>query len=314
MTCRFVLDRWLGRPAGAHVTPPVGEPTADLGHTRHPGRGSSDHDGGSVELAARLTEAGCIHGAMEGTGVYRESVWHILEDAESFTLVVARVQHIRSVPAAKSDRKNVACIADLLELGPIRGSFVPPAPIQELRDLTRTRKQLVREVARHTQRLQKTLEDANMKLTRVVTDILGVSGRAILTAIIAAMSRVRSRDRLRGLVDARASVWGMAVAAVSRDRMRRAFGTTFLLAVLAAGCAQAAGSGAQPVDAREAATAAYFDSIRDEPAAVAAFLERMPVGGDIHHHLGGGVRTPELIRMAMDDRLCLPRDHAAQWV
>ena len=153
-----------------------------------------------------------------------------------------------------------------------------------------------------------------MKLTRLVTDILGVSSLAILTAIIAAMSRVRSGDRLRGLVDARASVWGMAVAAVSRDRMRGAFGTTFLLAVLAAGCAQVAGSGAQPADAREAATAAYFDSIRDEPAMLAAFLERMPVGGDIHHHLGGGVRTPELIRMAMDDRLCLPRDHAAQWV
>ena len=76
-------------------------------------------------------------------------------------------------------------IADLLAHGLIRGSFVPPAPIQELRDLTRTRKQLVREIARHTQRLQKTLEDANVKLTRVVTDILGVSGRAILAALIA---------------------------------------------------------------------------------------------------------------------------------
>ena len=153
MTCRFVLDRWRGRPAGTHVTPLVGEPTADRGYTTHPGRGSSDHDGGSVELAARLTEAGCTHGAMEATGVYRKPVWHILEDAESFTLVVARVQHIWSVPAAKSDRKNVTCIADLLELGLIRGSFVPPAPIRESRDLTRTRKQLVREVARHTQRL-----------------------------------------------------------------------------------------------------------------------------------------------------------------
>ena len=68
--------------------------------------------------------------------------------------------------------------------GLIRGSFVPPPPIQELRDLTRTRKQLVGEIARHTQRLQKTLEDANVKLTRVVTDILGASGRAILAALI----------------------------------------------------------------------------------------------------------------------------------
>jgi transposase len=76
-------------------------------------------------------------------------------------------------------------IADLLALGLIRSSFVPPAPIQELRDLTRTRKQLVREMARHTQRIQKTLEDANIKLTEVVSDILGVSGRAILLALVA---------------------------------------------------------------------------------------------------------------------------------
>ena len=76
-------------------------------------------------------------------------------------------------------------IADLLAHGLIEGSFVPPAPIQALRDLTRTRKQLMREIARHTLRVQKTLEDANVKLTRVVTDILGTSGRAILSALIA---------------------------------------------------------------------------------------------------------------------------------
>ena len=140
---------------------------------------------GLLELAAWLTEAGCTHVAMEATGVYWKPVWHILEDEASFTLVLANAQHIRNVPGRKSDRNDAAWIADLLAHGLIRGSFVPPAPIQELRDLTRTRKQLVREIARHTQRLQKTLEDANVKLTRVITDILGVSGRAILTALIA---------------------------------------------------------------------------------------------------------------------------------
>ena len=140
---------------------------------------------GLLELAAWLTEAGCTHVAMEATGVYWKPVWHILEDESSLTLVLANAQHIRNVPGRKSDRNDAAWIADLLAHGLIRGSFVPPAPIQELRDLTRTRKQLVREVARHTQRLQKTLEDANVKLTRVVTDILGVSGRAILAALIA---------------------------------------------------------------------------------------------------------------------------------
>ena len=140
---------------------------------------------GLLELAAWLTEAGCTHVAMEATGVYWKPVWHVLEDEASLTLVLANAQHIRNVPGRKSDRNDAAWIADLLAHGLIRGSFVPPAPIQELRDLTRTRKQLVREVARHTQRLQKTLEDANVKLTRVVTDILGASGRAILSALIA---------------------------------------------------------------------------------------------------------------------------------
>ena len=140
---------------------------------------------GLLELAAWLTEAGCTHVAMEATGVYWKPVWHVLEDEASFTLVLANAQHIRNVPGRKSDRKDAAWIADLLAHGLIPGSFVPPAPIQELRDLTRTRKQLVREIARHTLRLQKTLEDANVKLTRVASDILGVSGRAILAALIA---------------------------------------------------------------------------------------------------------------------------------
>ena len=138
---------------------------------------------GLLELAEWLTEAGCTHVAMEATGVFWKPVWHVLE--ESFILLLANAQHIRNVPGRKSDRTDAAWIADLLAHGLIRGSFVPPAPIQALRDLTRTRKQLVAETARHTQRLQKTLEDANVKLTRVVTDIVGVSGRAILAAIIA---------------------------------------------------------------------------------------------------------------------------------
>ena len=138
---------------------------------------------GLLELVAWLTEAGCTHVAMEATGVFWKPVWHMLE--ESFVLVLANAQHVRNVPGRKSDRTDAAWIADLLAHGLIRGSFVPPAPIQALRDLTRTRKQLIAETARHTQRLQKTLEDANVKLTRVVTDIVGVSGRAILAAIIA---------------------------------------------------------------------------------------------------------------------------------
>jgi transposase len=120
---------------------------------------------------------------MEATGVYWKPVWHVLED--HVTLVLANAMHIRNIPGRKSDKNDATWISDLLALGLIRSSFVPPAPIQELRDLTRTRKQFVRERARHMQRIQKTLEDANVKLTEVISDILGTSGRAILTALVA---------------------------------------------------------------------------------------------------------------------------------
>jgi len=102
----------------------------------------------------------------------------------NFELVLANAQHIRNVPGRKTDVKDATWIADLLAHGLIRGSFVPPAPIQDLRDLTRTRKQLVREISQHTLRIQKVLEDANIKVASVLSDILGSSGRAMLAAII----------------------------------------------------------------------------------------------------------------------------------
>jgi transposase len=138
---------------------------------------------GLLALSEWLTAHGCTHVAMEATGVYWKPVWHVLE--AHFTLVLANAMHIRNVPGRKSDMNDATWIADLLAHGLIRSSFVPPAPIQELRDLTRTRRQLVHEVARHVLRIQKTLEDANLKLTQVMSDIVGVSGRAILNALIA---------------------------------------------------------------------------------------------------------------------------------
>src|SRR6266545_3709009 len=138
---------------------------------------------GLLDLAEWLTAHACTHVAMEATGVYWKPVWHVLE--EYFALVLANAMHIRNVPGRKSDMNDATWIADLLAHGLIRSSFVPPAPIQELRDLTRTRRQLVHEVARHVLRLQKTLEDANLKLTQVMSNIVGVSGRAILNALIA---------------------------------------------------------------------------------------------------------------------------------
>src|SRR5438094_6576984 len=139
-----------------------------------------------LALTDGLTAHGCTHVAMESTGVYWKPVWQVLDG--SFELVLANAMHIRNIPGRKSDVNDATWIADLLAHGLIRSSFVPPASVQELRDLTRTRKQLVREIAQHTLRIQKTLETANVKLTSVLTDIMGVSGRAILAALIAGES------------------------------------------------------------------------------------------------------------------------------
>src|SRR5882724_5272909 len=137
---------------------------------------------GLLELSAWLESRACTHVAMEATGAYWKPVWHVLE--EDFELVLANAAHIRNVPGRKSDVNDAMWIADLLAHGLIRASFVPPRPIQELRDLTRTRRQLVREIVQHTQRLQRVLEDANVKLGSVVSDVLGLSGRRIVRALI----------------------------------------------------------------------------------------------------------------------------------
>ncbi len=134
------------------------------------------------ELGDWLEAHAVTHVAMEATGVYWKPVWHLLE--ERLELVLANAQHIRNVPGRKTDVNDAMWIADLLAHGLIRSSFVPPTRIQELRDLTRTRKQLVREVSQHTMRIQKTLEDANIKVASVLSSVLGKSGRAMLHAII----------------------------------------------------------------------------------------------------------------------------------
>jgi transposase len=138
---------------------------------------------GLIKLAEWLEAAQCTHVAMEATGVYWKPVWHMLEGR--FTLILANAAHIKGVPGRKSDVNDATWIADLLAHGLIRASFVPPQPIQELRDLTRTRKQLTREIVQHTQRIQAVLEEANVKLSSAITDILGMSGRRILKAIVA---------------------------------------------------------------------------------------------------------------------------------
>jgi transposase len=134
-------------------------------------------------LLAWLEEMGCSHVAMEATGVYWRPVWNILSDGD-FELVLANASHIKNVPGRKTDMNDAMWIADLLACGLIRASFVPDPQMQDLRTLLRTRKQFVREQTRHVQRIQKTLEQGNIKLDAVISDILGTSGRRMIEAII----------------------------------------------------------------------------------------------------------------------------------
>jgi transposase len=162
-----------------------------------------------LRLTDWLTTAGCTHVAMESTGVYWRPVYHILEG--SFELLVVNAQHIKAVPGRKTDIKDCQWIARLLEHGLLRSSFVPPAPIRELRELTRYRRQLIQEHTREANRIQKVLETANIKLGDVATDVLGASGRAMLRALVAgerdaetlaALARGRLRQKAAQLREA----------------------------------------------------------------------------------------------------------------
>lgn len=137
---------------------------------------------GLLALADWLESFGVKIVAMEATGVYWKPVWHVLEG--HFELILANAAHVKNLPGRKTDVNDAVWLADLLAHGLIRASFVPPTAVQELRALTRTRKQFVRERAAHVQRIEKVLEDANLKLGVVLTDIMGKSGRAVLQAII----------------------------------------------------------------------------------------------------------------------------------
>jgi transposase len=137
-----------------------------------------------LALSEWLAAEGGTDIAMEATGIYWKPVWHILSDGD-FVLVLANAAHVKNVPGRKTDVNDATWLADLVAHGLIQSSFVPDEQTQEMRTLLRTRKQLVRECSRHVQRLQKTLEDANIKLDSVISDVMGLSGRRMIEALIA---------------------------------------------------------------------------------------------------------------------------------
>src|SRR5213594_3557121 len=135
-----------------------------------------------LQMADWMAAQGVTHVAMESTGVFWKPIYNILESR--FTVLLVNARHLKQVPGRKSDVRDCQWIAQLLQHGLLKGSFVPPRAQRELRDLTRHRAQLVEEKTRTVNRLHKVLEDANIKLASVATDILGVSGRAMLEALM----------------------------------------------------------------------------------------------------------------------------------
>lgn len=160
---------------------------------------------GLIELRDWLIASGVTEVAMEATGVYWKPVWDVLE-GHGLSVLLVNPAHIKNVPGRKTDVNDATWIGQLLECGLLRGSFVPPVEVRQLREITRYRRQLTEERSREVQRLQKLLEDAGVKLAVVASDVLGVTGRAILEALIAGerepeVMAAMAKGRLKGKAD-----------------------------------------------------------------------------------------------------------------
>jgi transposase len=172
-----------------------------------------------LELADWLAEQAVTHVAMESTGVYWKPIWNLLEG--QFEILLVNAQHIKQVPGRKTDVKDAEWIAQLLQHGLLRGSFVPGTPQRQLRELTRQRRQLIQARAAVANRIQKVLEDANIKLGSVASDVLGVSGRAMLEAIIGGQGDAEVLAKLaRGRLRAKMPQLRLALAGRVTDHHR----------------------------------------------------------------------------------------------
>jgi transposase len=181
------------------------------------------------ELARWLVQAGCQCVALESTGVYWKPVFNVLEPA-GLEVVLVNAQHVKNVPGRKTDVKDAEWLATLLRVGLLRASFVPPKEIRELRDLTRYRTQVIRQRGQECNRIQKLLEDCNIKLASVATDILGASGRDMLHAlgdgvdspgVLANLARGRLRDKLPQLEEALRGVMSPTQRWLLREQLHK---------------------------------------------------------------------------------------------
>lgn len=187
----------------------------EQGHLTKEVRASSTMTADLLQLGDWLASAGVTHVAMESSGVYWKPIWNLLEDR--FTILLVNARHVKQVPGRKTDVSDAEWLAQLLQHGLLHGSFVPPLPIRDLRDLTRHRTSLLHERTRAVNRVHKVLEDANIKLSAVASDIMGVSGRAMLEALIAGET---DAERMANLARRRLRQKRAALAAALSGRVR----------------------------------------------------------------------------------------------
>lgn len=174
-----------------------------------------------LKLADWLVERQVTHVAMESTGVYWKPIYNVLEGLEELTVWVVNAQHIKAVPGRKTDVKDAEWIADLLHHGLVRGSYIPDRGQRELRELVRHRRTLIQERSRVVNRLQKVLEGANIKLSSVVSDVTGVSGRAMLQALATGEERPEAlADLARGRLQEKRPVLEEALRGVMGSHQR----------------------------------------------------------------------------------------------
>src|SRR3954451_15563407 len=180
-----LIERCAGIDIGKHeVVACVRTPAPGGRGRRKQTRTFTTFTGALEEMADWFTDQGVTDIAMEATGPYWKPVWYVLED-RSFELRLVNAHHVKILPGRKSDVLDAEWLAELLEHGLLRASFVPPPATRELRDLTRYRKRLIQSHTAEQQRIQKTLEDAGIKLDSVASDIFGVSSRQMLNALVA---------------------------------------------------------------------------------------------------------------------------------
>src|SRR5262245_45836250 len=173
-----------------------------------------------LSLADWLTEASITHVAIESTGEYWKPVYNLLED--TFTVFCVNAAHVKNVPGRKTDKADARWLAKLMRFGLLQASFIPPKGQRDLRDLTRYRTKLVQERVREVNRVQGVLERANIKLASVIADILGVSGRAMLEALIAGRADPAAMAELaRGRMRTKIPVLEQALTGIVHDHHRQ---------------------------------------------------------------------------------------------